>query len=306
MNTFATPLAKRTLPSAAVAAVWAAALTAPLATPAQAVQLVGLTTSNQLARFDAATPGMATMVAITGLDAGERLVGIDTRPSNHMIYGVTTANRIYTLNELTGAASFVMALSAPVVDASLGYGIDFNPVADFGGAASLRLVSSAGSNFAVNVNTGVVGNAANTIATGFTAVAYSNSDPLATTGPASTALYYIDSASDTLAFTGAAFNAPTISTVGGLGVDVLRANGFELTAHNMGYAALNVDNGLLTTGLYGINLMTGEALLMGPFDGTLTGLTVSAVPEPGTYALMGLGVASLLWARRRQALREAA
>jgi hypothetical protein len=165
-------------------------------------------------------------------------------------------------------------------------------------------VSSAGGNFAVNVNTGAVGNMANTIAPGFTAVAYSNSSPGAAAGPAATALYYLDSSSDTLAFAGGAFNMPTISTVGSLGVDVLRANGFELTADNQGYAALNLDNGVLTTGLYGINLMTGQATLMGEFNGTLTGLTVSPVPEPGTVGLMGLGVAGLLWARRRQALRE--
>lgn len=302
MNTFTTLPSPLALKAAAAAAALAAALTAP----AQAVPLVGLTTGNQLARFDSASAGMATLVSITGMGAEERLVGIDLRPSNNMIYGISASNRIYTVNELTGAASFVMALSAPVVDPALGWGIDFNPVADFAGAASLRLVSSAGSNFAVNVNTGAVGNAANTIAPGYTAVAYSNSDPMAGTGPASTALYYIDSASDTLAVAATAFNTPTINTVGTLGIDVLRASGFELTAGNMGFAALNVDDGLLATGLYGINLMTGEAMLKGKFNGTLTSLTVSAVPEPGSYAMLAMGLGGLLWVRRRRARRDTA
>jgi hypothetical protein len=74
----------------------------------------------------------------------------------------------------------------------------------------------------------------------------------------------------------------------------------------MGFAALNVDDGLLTTGLYGINLMTGEATLKGKFNGTLTGLTVSAVPEPGSYAMMALGLAGLLLVHRRRARRDAA
>ncbi len=297
MKTLALSTFPKTVTLAAVLAV-AAAL------PAQAVGLVGLTTSNQLARFDSASPGMATLVSITGIDPGDRFVGIDLRPSNNTIYGVTASSRVYSVNELTGVASFVTALSAPVVDASLGYGIDFNPVADFSGGSSLRLVSSAGANFAINVGSGVVGNAANTIAPGFTAVAYSNSNPMGTMAPSSTALYYIDSVNDTLSVAGSAFNTPTLITVGSLGVDVLRANGFELTSDNAGFAALNVDGGLLTTGLYGIDLMTGQATLMGQFNGTLTGLTVSAVPEPGSWALMGLGVVGLLVARRRLAQQD--
>jgi len=296
LNTYATLPSPRPFKAIAAATVLAATLTAP----AYSVPLVGLTTSNQLARFDSASPGMATVVSITGLNVDERFVGIDTRPSNNMIYGITAFNRIYTINELTGAASFVRALSTPVVDPALGWGIDFNPVADFAGATSLRLVSSAGGNFAVNVNTGLVGNAANTIAPGYNAVAYANSDPKAGAGPASTALYYIDSVNDTLAVAASAFNTPTIGPVGALGIDVLRAAGFELTAGNLGYAALNSDDGLLTTGLYSINLMTGQALLQGRFNGTLTGLTVSAVPEPGTYAMMAVGLAGLLLMHRRR------
>ncbi len=51
----------------------------------------------------------------------------------------------------------------------------------------------------------------------------------------------------------------------------------------------------------GFNLMTGAATRLGEFNGTLSGLTVSAVPEPGTYALMlaGLGVLGFSAKRRR-------
>ena len=126
MNTHAHLPSPRALKGIAAAAVLAAAMTAPV----HAVPLVGLTTSHQLARFDSASPGMATMVSISGMEAGERLVGIDLRPSNNTIYGISASNRIYTVDEPTGAASFVTALSAPVVDPALGWGLDFNPVAD--------------------------------------------------------------------------------------------------------------------------------------------------------------------------------
>ena len=267
----------------------------------QAVTLIGLNSQNQLSRIDTANISGAMNMDITGLMTGDRLVGIDARPKDGKIYGVSLANQLYTVDEMTGAATWVTALSSPVIQANLGYGIDFNPVADFGTAASLRLVSSAGDNFAINAATGAVGNAANKIGMGYTAVGYSNSMLMPAAAPASTALYYIDSNTDTLAMAPTAFNTPTITTVGALGVDVLKANGFEVLGNGMAYAALNVDAGTsLATGIYGINLATGSATLIGTYNGTLSGLTVSAVPEPGTYAMMGLGLLGLAALRRRR------
>ena len=269
-----------------------------------AVPLLGLTSANELARIDTTDIAAATRTAITGLDAGDRFVGIDLRPSNNMVYGITQSNKLYTLNAMTGAASFVASLSSPVVQMSQGYGIDFNPVADFAGATSLRFTSSGGSNFAINANTGVVGNLAGMIAPGFSAVAYSNSTILPTMAPPSTALYYINSATDMLSVATGAFNAPTITTIGALGIDVLNANGFELLADGRAFAALNVDaNSSLVTGIYGIDLGSGAATLIGSYNGTLSGLTLAPVPEPGTWATlaMGLGALGFIARRRRRA-----
>ncbi len=265
-----------------------------------AVTLVGLTSSNEVALIDTANIAGATRTAITGLAIGERFVGIDLRPTTNTIYGVTTGNNIYTLNQATGAATFVKALSSAVINPSLGYGIDFNPVNDYGGTlASLRLISSAGNNYGINVATGAVGNAASNIGAGFSGAAYTNSS---TTGaPASTGLYYINSSTDTLSFAPSAFNAPTISLVGSLGIDVLKANGFEVLPNGQAYAGFTVDDGVLTTGIYGVDLATGAATSLGTFNGTLNGLTVAAVPEPETYALMmaGLGIVGFMAKRRK-------
>lgn len=292
---FRHPHARRAVAAAALALAGASA---------GAVPLVGLTSANELARFDSSSPGSATRVAITGLAAGDRLVGIDLRPSNNQLYGISLNQGLYTLDPNTGAASFVATLSSPVVSGALGWGIDFNPVADYAGASSLRFVSSAGGNFAVNANTGAVGNTTNTIAPGYTAVAYSNSQPLAGGGPAGTALYYIDSNTDTLAMAPGAFNTPSIVTVGPLGIDVLRANGFEIAPDGNAYAALTTDMGSsLVSGLYRIDLATGQATMLGEFNGTLSGLAVSPVPEPASWALMAGGAALLAGARLRRRAR---
>lgn len=268
---------------------------------AQAVTLVGLNSQGQISRIDTADIAGAANVDITGLMTGDRLVGIDTRPKDGKIYGVSTMNQLYTVNEMTGMATWVAALSAPVVQSNLGYGIDFNPVADFGTGASLRLVSSAGDNFAINAATGVVGNTANKIAAGYTGVAYTNAMLMPAAAPPSTALYYIDSNTDMLAMAPSAFNTPTITMVGALGVDVLKANGFEILGNGQAYAALNVDAGTsLATGIYSINLGSGAATLIGTYNGTLSGLTVSAVPEPGSYAMMVAGLLGLAALRRRR------
>lgn len=277
---------------------------AVLALPASAVTLVGLTADGRIAAFDSATPSSAATVSITGLMAGDSLVGIDVRPANNTIYGVSLSNRIYTLDKATGAATMVAALDVPVVNADLSYGVDFNPSADFAGGSSLRLVSSAGSNFAINSVTGVVGNAASNIGTGITSVAYSNSKPNPMAAPTSTQLYYVDSTRDVLRVATAAFNAPVINDVGPLGLDVADIGGFDLSAGGMGYGAFGMA-GSSTTGIYGVDIATGATALLGTYDGKLTGLTIAPVPEPATYALMLAGLLAVGMAGRARRTRRA-
>jgi Domain of unknown function (DUF4394)/PEP-CTERM motif len=264
---------------------------------AQAQWLVGINSSNEIARFDVMNPGTALTADILGLDPGDRFVGLDLRPSNNTLYGLTLSNRVYTIDPYTGATTFVAALSNPVLNSSQGWGLDFNPVADFAGVASLRVVGAYGSNYAVDVNTGTV-NTATSIAAGYTAVSYMNSTPAG--APASTGLYYINTATDSLGFAASDFNNPSIANVGALGLDALGANGFEVLNNGMAYAALNTDGGSLATVIYRIDLMTGAATSMGEFNGTLSSLTVSPVPEPGSYALMLAGLAVVGFGARRR------
>src|SRR5438046_4288829 len=84
----------------------AAALLLFASLPAAATLLYG-TSGNDIATFDSGATGVVTSVPVTGLQIGESLVGIDVRPADQGLYGVGSFSRLYKLNPLTGAATFV-------------------------------------------------------------------------------------------------------------------------------------------------------------------------------------------------------
>lgn len=280
--------------------VSAVALLSVFATNTYAADLIAINSSNQISVFNADNAGDAVFKSIIGDALGESFIGIDLRPSDNLVYGITRSNKIFTLDAVSGNSTFVASLGSAIIAGNKSYGFDFNPVADINGASSLRLVSSAGDNYAINANTGAV-TVATSLALGYTGVAYTNSNPSApTTVPASTALYYINSANDTLNVATTGFNNPTITTVGTLGLDILSANGFEIDANGIGYAAVNMDDGLLKSQLIRINTATGQAEWVSAFNGTINGLTVSPVPEPESYAMLMAGLGLLGLRARRQ------
>ena len=265
----------------------------------QAQSLVGINSNNQIGVFDSANIGAATFNNINGLGVGESLLGIDLRPSNNTIYGISTANKLYTVDAYSGVANFAFDLTSNVAVAGKSFGVDFNPIADRGAGASLRIVSSAGDNYTVNANNGAV-TIATSIAAGYSAVAYSNSDTTQTTAPANTRLYYINNDTDTLSVANSGFNNPTISLIGQIGFDILKANGFEIFADGSAFAAINMDDGSLDSQLLNINLNTGEANSIGKFNGTINGLTAapSAVPVPAALPLMASAIGLFGMCRR--------
>ncbi len=292
---------KRSLSKVALALGFVASTTA--FNVAQAASLVGLSSNNQISVFDSTSVANASFVDISGLGAGESLIGIDLRPSNNTIYGISTSNNVYTLNTISGAATYVSTLNMPVINSSLGYGFDFNPAADFAGNASLRLVSSAGNNYAVNVNTGVVGNAINPISSNLSAVAYTGSTPAGAPSVTPT-LYYIDSSNDSLKVNVAAgaFNAPNIQEVGKLGANISLANGFEIFGDGSAFLAATIGNGnSRNTRLFGIDLTTGKATNLGTLDFAISGLAAapSAVPVPAAAWLFGTALFGFAGFRRK-------
>lgn len=267
-----------------------------VAKPAAAVSLVGLTEDNNLVLFDSSNPTSTTTVSVSGVNG--TLLGIDRRPANNLIYGLTNTNNIYTIDPFTGVASFVSTLSVPFTGGTIS-GVDFNPVPD-----RLRVVGSNDQNYRINVDTGavIVDGTLNPGDPNITAVAYTNVDNNPATG---TTLYNIDYISDAL-FIQNPPNAGTLGLVGSLGLDIISAAGFDIFTDNgvnTAFAALTPTS-ISGSNLYTIDLATGAATSVGTIssDKRLIGLTaVAIVPEPnvGLGALLGVGVFALLGRRRK-------
>lgn len=262
------------------------------AKPAAAFGLVGLTDNNTLVLFDSNNPTATSNVQVMGVDG--LLLGIDRRPANNVIYGLTNTNNIYTIDSFTGAASFVSKLSTPF-NGGFVSGVDFNPVPD-----RLRVVGGNDQNFRINVDTGAV-TVDGTLNPGdpnITAVAYTNNVAGATT----TTLYDIDYISDRLLIQNPPNNG-TLVSVGSLGIDIDSRGGFDILTQNgmdIAFAALTPIDASGST-LYTINLLTGAATPIGSIgDGNtrLSGLTATSepVPEPSFAlgSLLGGGVFALL------------
>ncbi len=251
---------------------------------ANAVTLYSVSTGTQLIRFDSATPGTVTSLAITGLQGGETVLGIDFRPATGQLYAVGSTGRLYTINRTTGAATFTAALSVPL--SGTAFGVDFNPTVD-----RFRIVSNTGQNLRVNPNDGVVttDGAINGASTSVDGVAYTNNF----NGAATTTLFDIDATTDSL-YTQNPPNNGTVVAVGPLGVNVTDVNGFDYTSiNNTAYAAFTVAG---QTGLYTVNTTTGAATFVGLIGTGVTGMSglAAEIGYTGGFTAVGLTTANQL------------
>lgn len=239
----------------ATSAALAFSISASAAAPA-----VGLIGDKTLVMFDTDTLAVSGTMDVTGVDS---LVGIDLRPANGMLIGVTPDNTVVTIDTKSGAATEIskmdMALpmeGGPVI-------VDFNPAAD-----KLRYMSGT-TNHRVDVDTGAV--------TVDGSLAYEDSDmhkgempEIAAAAyinsygkPDKTAMYDVDSKIGAL-IRQTSPNDGTLAAIGKFGFEGSGAYAFDVqTTSDMKNTAWLVNGKTL----YSVDLETGKADKKGMIEG---------------------------------------
>ncbi|MGZ3217534.1 DUF4394 domain-containing protein [Paracoccus sp. T5] len=250
----------------------AVALTLGISTgTAAAAPMVGLVDGTQLVMFDSETPAEVTTMPVSGV---ERLVGIDYRPANRTLVGVTADNRIVTIDPASGEAAELSVMDSPLPMVDMPVVVDFNPMAD-----RLRLMTGT-TNHRVNVDTGEV--------TVDGALAYEAEDMHAGEAPAiaaaaytnsfgqpeETAMYDIDTTIGAL-IRQTSPNDGTLAATGKLGIEMTETTpAFDIqTTEDGTNTAWLVAGGMI----YTVDLETGTATEVGMLegvDGNLTDITV--------------------------------
>ena len=259
-----------------LASVGSSAAQTPVACATQVAYAYSFKT-NRLVGFNVATPGIVLSdVALSGLNTGEFLLGIDARATTGQIFAIATTgtagtangDRVVTINPTTGAVTAVGG--GTTTPAGTFFGIDFNPVVD-----RIRLVSDADVSLRLNPNDGTLAGTDTNLAyatgdSNFGAnpnvvdVAYTNNNA----GTMTTTLFGIDSNTNSLVRIGGVLGTPSpngglLTTIGSLGFDVDSFGGFDIqTGTGTAYAALMVGG---NAGLYTINLGTVLPLSLAQF-----------------------------------------
>lgn len=236
--------------------------------------------ANTLVRFGSTRPDQVTRRGtISGLQAGETVVGIDFRAVDGRLYAVGSSSRVYTVDSVTAVATPVAAAAFTPALSGTAFGVDFNPVPD-----RVRVHTDTEQNLRLNQLTGTVAATDGTLAyaTGdagagsnpaIVGTAYTNSVAPA---PTTTTLFAIDSNRDVLV-TLANPNNGQMRTVGPLGVATTDRVGFDIVGSDGSAFASLTETGATRSRLFTVNTATGAATLVGTIDhaGPLRGIAVA-------------------------------
>lgn len=240
-------------------ALAAAASALAISAAARAETVAALVDGKTLAWIDTGKKAVVGSAEIKGA----RLAGIDVRPADGKLYGVTTAGEIVLVDPKSGATTMKSKISEPLAS-GITWSVDFNPVAD-----RMRLIGSDGTSLRINVEDGkavVDGRLKYADADGnkgkapkAVAAAYSNSFA----GTKETALYDIDAAAGTLVKQ-APPNDGILNTIGSLGITIDGPVAFDIMSDGKGGNSAWI---VVNKAMHSVDLATGKATSLGQIAG---------------------------------------
>lgn len=230
-----------------------------LASPARADLVAALVGDDTLVHVDTAARKAVKTVKVSGLSG--RLLGIDVRPADGLLYGLVADGAVVTIDPQTGTATAKSKLDATLA-AGTAATVDFNPVAD-----RLRIIGSDGTNLRANVDDGKVtkdgalkfaeADAMKGKVPAVVAGAYTNS----TKGAKETTLFDIDASGALLRQ--APPNDGVLNTVGTLGMGAATV-AFDIMSDSQGG---NSAWAMMGAKLYSVDLATGKATEAATIEG---------------------------------------
>lgn len=252
------------------------------------LRLVGLTAEGQLSCFIDRKPQrgrtLGTVAGFSGTDT--RLIGIDFRPQDGLLYGVGNGGGLYRVDTGTAALTPIGQLSTAPDPLASAFGVDFNPAAN-----ALRIVSNSGQNLRqsfANLGTPTplaatavdgplgytTGSTPGPTALGVLGAAYTSNDLAA---PTATSLFVLDASLAQVALQSPA-NAGFLVATGKLGptptegdIDIYSVLRGDVTVAQRALATMVVGG---SAGLYEIDLLIGKATLLGEFGAMVVDIAV--------------------------------
>ncbi len=227
---------------------------------AQAASVAALVGDNMLSIVDASAGKAGAAMKIEGVSG--KILGIDVRPKDGMLYALAADGTIYTVDTKTGKATMKTKLESTLADGVTAT-VDFNPAAD-----KLRVMGSDGTSLRCDVDTGKVtkdgshkyaeADSMKASTPMIVAGAYTNS----VAGTKETTLYNVDGTAATLVKQ-APPNDGVLNTIGKLGVSVKTpAMDIATDAAGANTAYLMADKTLYT-----VDVATGKATEVKAIDG---------------------------------------